>query len=42
MRAIRGKASSDFGLLIPDAWRMVELIGIEPTTPWLQTRCSPS
>jgi hypothetical protein len=22
--------------------RLVELIGIEPTTPWLQTRCSPS
>lgn len=21
---------------------LVELIGIEPTTPWLQTRCSPS
>jgi hypothetical protein len=22
--------------------RLVELAGIEPATPWLQTRCSPS
>lgn len=29
-------------LLIPDPWCMVELIGIEPTTPCLQSRCSPS
>jgi hypothetical protein len=25
-----------------DQCRMVELAGIEPATPWLQTRCSPS
>jgi hypothetical protein len=24
------------------AMQMVELAGIEPATPWLQTRCSPS
>ena len=36
------KRPSYLGMLIPDTWRMVELIGIEPTTPWLQTRCSPS
>ncbi len=24
------------------AQKMVELSGIEPLTPWLQTRCSPS
>ena len=25
-----------------EALRLVELTGLEPATPWLQTRCSPS
>jgi hypothetical protein len=28
--------------LLKDSGKLVELTGIEPVTPWLQTRCSPS
>ena len=43
---LRNQKSNDrLALVCPLAsalWGLVELIGIEPTTPWLQTRCSPS
>ena len=47
-----GKAAfgRQFPIVIADKWQLdveryiflVELTGIEPVTPWLQTRCSPS
>ena len=37
----RLRATTRCALVIP-RWKLVELIGFEPTTPCLQSRCSPS
>ena len=38
----RGGTLKRFSALLMPLRRLVELTGLEPATPWLQTRCSPS